>query len=93
MFEKHSIVITRGLLHPGPSRRMHDGGDHDDYLRIGRFRRVAQDSHTQQVMPGQKHKVISCADVMISMTLQQEEQPAILPFYVADKIYVVQVED
>jgi len=37
--------------------------------------------------------VISCADVMSSMTLQQEEQPAILPFYVADKIYVVQVED
>ena len=49
--------------------------------------------HTQRVIPGQKHQVISCADAMSSTTLQQEEQPAILPFYVADKIYVVQVED
>ena len=93
MFEKHSIVITRGLLHPGPGRRIHDGGDHDDYLRIGRFRRVAQDSHTQQVIPGQKHQVISRANVMSSMTLQQEEQQAILPFHAANKIHVVQVED
>jgi len=49
--------------------------------------------HTQQVIPGQKHKVISRANVMSSMTLQQEEQQAILPFHVADKIHVVQVED
>ena len=43
--------------------------------------------------PSQKHQVISCADVMSSMTLQQEEQQAILPFHVANKIHVVQVED
>ena len=49
--------------------------------------------HTQQLIPGQKHQVISRADVMSSMTLQQEEQQAILPFHVADKIHVVQVED
>ena len=49
--------------------------------------------HTQQVIPGRKYQVISCADVMSSMTLQQEEQPAILTFYIADKIYVVQFED
>ena len=49
--------------------------------------------HTQQVIPGQKHKVISRANVMSSMTLQQEEQQAILPFHAADKIHVVQVED
>ena len=49
--------------------------------------------HTQQVIPGQKHQVISRANVMSSMTLQQEEQQAILPFHAADKIHVVQVED
>ena len=48
---------------------------------------------TQQLIPGQKHQVISRADVMSSMTLQQEEQQAILPFHVADKIHVVHVED
>ena len=57
------------------------------------FEELLKILHTQQVIPGQKHQVISCADVMSSMTLQQEERPAILPFYVADKIYVVQVED
>ena len=49
--------------------------------------------HTQQVIPGQKHQVISRANVMSSMTLQQEEQQAILPFHAANKIHVVQVED
>ena len=49
--------------------------------------------YTQQLIPGQKHQVISRADVMSSMTLQQEEQQAILPFHVANKIHVVQVED
>ena len=49
--------------------------------------------HTQQLILGQKPQVISRADVMSSMTLQQEEQQAILPFHVADKIHVVQVED
>ena len=49
--------------------------------------------HTQQLIPGQKPQVISRADVMSSMTLQQEEQQAILPFHVAEKIHMVQVED
>ena len=48
---------------------------------------------TQQLISGQKHQMISRAYVMSSMTLQQEEQQAILPFHVADKIHVVQVED
>jgi DtxR family Mn-dependent transcriptional regulator len=48
---------------------------------------------TQQLISGQKHQIISRAYVMSSMTLQQEEQQAILPFHVADKIHVVQVED
>jgi DtxR family Mn-dependent transcriptional regulator len=48
--------------------------------------------HDQQVMPGQRHQIVARADVMSSMTLQQNTQQAILPFHVADKIYVVPVE-
>lgn len=49
--------------------------------------------HNRQVIPGQKHQVISRADMMRSMILQYQEQQAILPFHFADKIHVVQVED
>lgn len=49
--------------------------------------------HSQQVVPGQKHQVVARAEVMSAMTLQQAEQQAILPFHVADKIHVVQVEE
>ena len=81
MFEKHSIIIEEYLLLLYQLRG------------AGERLKVALAQGLKSSAPSQKHQVISCADVMSSMTLQQEEQQAILPFHIANKIHVVQVED
>ena len=82
MFEKHSIIIEEYLL---LLYQLRGAGEH--------LKAVTLAQGLKSSALSQKHQVISCADVMSSMTLQQEEQQAILPFHVANKIHVVQVED
>ncbi len=47
--------------------------------------------HDHQVIPGQLHTLVDKSEVMSSLTLEQGSEQTVLPFHVADKIFVVPV--
>ena len=47
--------------------------------------------HDHQVIPGQLHTLVDKSEVMSSLTLEQGSEQPVLPFHVADKIFVVPV--
>ena len=47
--------------------------------------------HDHQVIPGQLHTLVEKSEVMSSLTLEQGSEQTVLPFHVADKIFVVPV--
>ena len=47
--------------------------------------------HDHQVIPGQLHTLVDKSEVMSSLTPEQGSEQTVLPFHVADKIFVVPV--